>query len=132
MRLMKMLAALALSLALAPATAHAEEWGRDFDEEGQEVSVSAEYLMFNGVVESDGMTFTWYSENVLPGYGLTELNENGRTVDENGYVVDGEGYIALASPDWEEPIGTVVETPFGIGKVYDYCGTEAYDVYTSW
>lgn len=85
------------------------------------------------VYGDDGQRYTWYSENALPGQGLTALNENGRTVDQaTGYVVDGDGYIAVASPDWSEPIGTVIETPWGAAKVYDYCGTDAYDVYVSW
>ena len=121
-------------MALLPSTAWAvdeAEWDRSYMDEPQ-ACISAEDFMFQGVIEYGDNIWTWYSENVLPGDGLTALNENGRTVDGNGYVVDGDGYIALASPDWDEPIGTVVETPFGVGKVYDYCGTEAYDVYVSW
>lgn len=79
----------------------------------------------------DGTRYTWYSQNVLPGGGLTELNSNGRTVDGNGYVVDADGYIAVASGEHEK--GTVLETPFGEAKVYDYCETPGtVDVYTAW
>ena len=84
-----------------------------------------------GVVYEDGTKYTWYSENVLPGGGLTELNNNGRTVDDQGFVVDGDGYIAVASSDYE--IGTVVDTPYGQGKVYDSgCASGTIDIYTSW
>lgn len=84
-----------------------------------------------GVVYEDGTTYTWYSENVLPGGGLDELNANGRTVDGNGFVVDGDGYIAVASSDLE--MGTVIETPWGEAKVYDTgCASGVIDVYTSW
>ena len=81
--------------------------------------------------DEDGVRYTWYSQNVLPGGGLTELNSSGRTVDANGYVVDGEGFIAVASG--EHAIGTTLETPFGNAKVYDYCETPGtIDVYTAW
>lgn len=84
-----------------------------------------------GVIETDDATYTWYSQRVLPGGGLTELNENGRTVDEDGFVRDGDGYIAVASSDYE--VGTVVDTPFGEGKVYDGgCDSGVIDVYTDW
>ena len=78
----------------------------------------------------DGDTkYTWYSQRVLPGGGLTELNNNGRHV-EGGYVVDGDGYIAVASSDHE--IGTVLDTPFGVAKVYDTgCASGTVDVYTN-
>ena len=96
------------------------EWSGDVD------------LRIAGVVNDGGNTYTWYSENVLPGNGLDELNANGRTVDDRGFVVDGEGYIAIASPDESVPIGTEVDTPWGPGRVYDYNDGGSYDVYTSW
>ena len=94
----------------------------------------------DGIRDEGGRHYTWYSQNVLPGEGLTELNENGRHVDEStGYVVDGDGYIALAVPEWEMKtednpdgysVGDVVETPFGDAKVYDTNEGGSYDVYT--
>ncbi len=85
-----------------------------------------------GVVSDGENEWTWYSSRVLPGNGLTELNANGRTVNEGGYVVDGEGYIAVASPYGQDPIGTVVETPYGPGKIYDSNEGGSYDLYTCW
>lgn len=85
-----------------------------------------------GVVESGGETFTWYSENVLPGNGLTDLNSNGRTTNDEGFVTDGDGYIAIASPDESIPIGTEVDTPWGTARVYDYNPGDSWDVYTGW
>lgn len=80
--------------------------------------------------DENGRMYTWYSQNVLPGGGLTELNYNGRHVGDDGIVRDGDGYIAVATPNGE-PIGTVVQTPLGDAKVYDYNpGGGAYDVYT--
>lgn len=83
-----------------------------------------------GVVYQNGVRYTWYSQNVLPGGGLTELNNNGRHV-ENGFVKDGDGYIAVASSD--HPKGTVVDTPYGQGKVYDSgCASGTIDIYTNY
>lgn len=84
-----------------------------------------------GVVYDGGTRYTWYSELVLPGGGLTELNENGRTHDEAGRVVDADGYIAVASSDYEK--GTVLDTPWGAAKVYDCgCDSGTVDIYTQW
>lgn len=86
---------------------------------------SLSQFMFNGVVNWNGMKFTYYSQSVLPGNGL---NIPGRHVNADGYVADADGYIVLAS---SQPLGTVIDTPFGYqGKVYDR-GTSGnhYDVY---
>ena len=91
--------------------------------------ISASEFQFLGVVEDEGVRYTWYSQNVLPGGGLDELNANGRHV-EGGYVVDGDGYIAVASSDHEK--GAVIDTPFGTAKVYDTgCASGTIDVYTN-
>ena len=91
--------------------------------------ISAAEFQWLGVVEENGVKYTWYSQNVLPGGGLTELNENGRHV-EGGFVMDGDGYIAVASSDYEK--GTIVDTPFGEAKVYDTgCESGKIDVYTN-
>lgn len=85
----------------------------------------------DGVAYIGGQEFNWYSQNVMPGGGLDELNANGRHVDEStGFVVDGDGYIAVASPWGQDKVGTVIETPFGQGKVYDTNKGDAYDLYT--
>ena len=85
-----------------------------------------------GVVSDGERTYTWYSENVLPGNGLTDLNNNGRHLDDRGFVVDGDGYIAAASPWGSEPIGTVIDTPYGPAKIYDANEGDATDLYTGW
>ena len=91
--------------------------------------IDAYEFQYLGVIEEDGVTYTYYSEQVLPGGGLTELNENGRH-SEDGFVKDGDGYIAVASSEYE--IGTVVDTPFGEGKVYDTgCAEGVVDIYVS-
>ena len=94
-------------------------------------SYSANSFKRDGVVYgSDGTRYTWYSQNVLPGGGLTALNNNGRYVDDDGYIRDGDGYIAAASSDYAQ--GTIVETPFGTAKIYDSgCASGTIDIYTN-
>lgn len=85
----------------------------------------------DGVAYIGDQEFNWYSQNVMPGGGLDELNANGRHVDEStGFVVDKDGYITVASPWGRDEVGTVVDTPFGQGKVYDANEGGAYDLYT--
>ena len=92
--------------------------------------ITAAEFQYYGVVDDGTHFYTWYSERVLPGGGLTELNENGRH-SEGGFVKDGDGYIAVASCDY--PKGTVIDTPFGAAKVYDtgYLAEGQVDVYVS-
>lgn len=117
-----------------------EDWGWEpeyvepepyIEPEGVEWSGDVD-LRSAGVVNDGGNTYTWYSENVLPGNGLTDLNNNGRTTNDEGFVTDGDGYIAIASPDESIPIGTEVDTPWGTAKVYDYNPGSSWDVYTGW
>ena len=92
-----------------------------------QTSITPQEFRRDGVIYSGGYRYTWYSEKVLPGKAL---NIPGRHSDGN-FVRDGDGYIVLASCDL--PKGTVVQTPFGAGKVYDYCPTSGtIDVYVSW
>lgn len=75
-------------------------------------------FMQDGVAHDENYSYTWYSQNALPGGGLTELNDNGRHIDEStGFVVDGDGYIAVAMNGVEQ--GTVIDTIWGEAKVYD-------------
>ena len=82
-----------------------------------------------GVINWNGYRWTWYSQRILPGYGL---DIPGRYVDANGYVCDENDYICLASNDL--PKGTIISTPFGKnGKVYDCgCPSGTVDVYVNW
>lgn len=93
-----------------------------------EALYSASYLKQMGVITWNNYRWTWYSQKVLPGGGLSIP---GRHVDENGYVCDENGRICLASGFVDK--GTIVSTPFGKeGCVYDYCATaNTYDVYTN-
>lgn len=72
---------------------------------------------FRGAMNWNGHRWTYYSETVLPG---AALNIPGRHV-AGGAVCDADGYVVLASCDYAK--GTVIDTPIGKGKVYDYCPT---------
>lgn len=72
---------------------------------------------FRGAMNWNGHRWTYYSETVLPG---SALNIPGRHVAD-GAVCDADGYVVLASCDYAK--GTVIDTPIGKGKVYDYCPT---------
>lgn len=90
---------------------------------------SASQFESRGVLNWNGWRWTWYSQQVLPGYGLSIP---GRHVDENGYVCDENEYICLASSVLS--MGTVLDTPFGKqGKIYDSgCAFDTIDVYVNW
>ena len=91
---------------------------------------SASYFRNAGRIHWNGWEWTWYSERVLPGYGL---RIPGRHTDANGYVRDGNGFLCLASDAHRR--GTILETPFGgHGRVYDCgCGNNyTIDVYVGW
>lgn len=75
-------------------------------------SVSFNQFMSAGVVNWGGYKFTYYSQSVLPGGGLSIP---GRHV-EGGFVRDGDGYICVAN---DRPKGTVLNSPWGACKVYD-------------
>lgn len=85
-----------------------------------------------GVNYFNGNRETWYSQRVLPGYGL---NIPGRHVEpSDGTVRDGDGYICVASDNY--PKGTLIETSLGMGKVYDAVGGDptgnTVDIYVDW
>lgn len=81
-----------------------------------------------GVVYFNGHSETYYTQKILPGYGLYIP---GRHIVEDGTIRDENGYLCLASSDF--PKGTVVETSLGTGIVYDTgCAPGVIDIYTDW
>lgn len=104
------------------------------NESTESTKTSAKYTLsqfkFNGVVHDGGRKFTYYSQSVLPGGGLSIP---GRHVSSAGYVSDKDGYIVVAS-NRSISKGTVIDTPFGSkGKVYDICAScdsKWFDIYT--
>lgn len=82
----------------------------------------------DGVIYQNGWRYTWYSQRVLPGGGLSIP---GRHVGEDGLIRDQDGYIVVASDDHSK--GSEVDTPFGAGKVYDSgSGSGTLDIYTDY
>ena len=73
---------------------------------------------------------TYYSERVLPGYGL---NIPGRHVADDGTIRDWEGYICVAAATTYLSKGTVLMTSMGPAKVYDCgCAHGTIDIYVNW
>ena len=100
--------------AQAQAQAQAQQTYSGSSASNSGVKISLSQFMFDGVVYSGGYKFTYYSQSVLPGGGLSIP---GRHVNADGFVSDGDGYIVLAG---SAPLGTVYDTPFGYkGKIYD-------------
>lgn len=86
----------------------------------------------DGKYTPSGYKETWYSQRVLPGYGL---NIPGRHVDSRGLVCDGNGYICVSvnQNDTKYPKGSLIETTLGTGKVYDCgCAPGIIDIYCNW
>lgn len=80
-----------------------------------------------GVVNWGGYTFTWYSQNVLPGGGL---NIPGRHVNGAGFVCDGDGYIVAATAMGR---GATGNSPWGEWKSYDTgVSGNVVDLFTNW
>lgn len=80
-----------------------------------------------GTTNDGTYNYTWYSQRVLPGGGLSIP---GRHVDADGFVRDESGNLCIASRDLDK--GTEVDTPFGKAVVYDYCPNGNLDIYTDW
>lgn len=88
------------------------------------------YFKKAGVIWWHDKKYTYYSQRVLPGYGL---KIPGRHLDKQGFVCDKNEYIVLGSNTGNR--GKIIATPFGkFGKVYDagYVGTYWFDCYTNW
>ena len=98
----------------APSQSDDSEEVASYPERSTEKLYDLQTFMFSGVIDWQGLKFTYYSQSVLPGGGL---QIPGRHVNKDGYVSDGDGYIVLAG---SAPKGTVYDTPFGYqGKIYD-------------
>jgi hypothetical protein len=85
---------------------------------------------WRGAQYFDGHKETYYSEKVLPGYGL---RIPGRHVADDGTIRDEEGYIAVAADPAFMSRGSVLMTSLGPAKVYDTgCAYGTIDIYVNW
>jgi hypothetical protein len=83
-----------------------------------------------GVVYYGGHKETYYSENVLPGPGLSIPD---RHHGDDGTIRDADGYICVATDYSFLPYGSIIVTSLGPGKVYDTgCAWGTVDIYTCW
>lgn len=98
-------------------------------QENKNALYSASQFRNLGVIQWNGWKWTWYSERVLPGGGLSIP---GRHNDADGYVCDENGYLCLSSSSLSK--GSIIDTPLGKqGKVYDTgCDSNVIDVYVNW
>lgn len=88
-------------------------------------TVSASDFQYQGIVEYNGRTETWYSSNALYHYRTDEW-----TPDDDGFYRTDEGYYVVASDAYEQ--GAIIETSRGLAQVLD-CGCgEGVDFYTNW
>lgn len=111
----------------AELAAQAEAAGYSESYDGGSYSGDTASFRSQGVIYQNGVRYTWYSQNVLPGGGL---DIPGRHVGDDNLIYDGEGYVVVASNDHMQ--GTVVDTPFGEGRVYDSgCDSGTIDIYTN-
>lgn len=104
----------------------AEEEAEEAELERQAQLTLARNFKSMGVMHTDKYRFTWYSSNVLHHYRTEEW-----TPDEAGMYRDSDGYIVVASYIHKQ--GITIDTPFGMGKVYDKCETPGtIDIYVNW
>jgi hypothetical protein len=83
-----------------------------------------------GVVYYGGHKETHYSENILPGPGLSIPD---RHHGDDGTIRDADGYICVATDYSFLPYGSIIVTSLGPGKVYDTgCAWGTVDIYTCW
>lgn len=104
---------------------------------GVQLQYSAKYSVSSnpltrskGVVSFNGHRETYYSQRILPGYGL---NIPGRHVADDGTVRDGDGYIVVASDLSYLGRYSILLTSLGPAKVYDTgCAYGTIDIYVNW
>lgn len=78
-----------------------------------------------GVIYWNGIKYTYYSSRVLYHYRTPEW-----VAGADGIYRDSSGYVVVASNDYGQ--GSIVQTPFGSGKVYDCgCPSGTIDVYVN-
>lgn len=110
-----------------------EKQKQEVEQQSQQTQQSQNYhsggidLRSAGVVNWGGYRFTWYSQNVLPGGGLSIP---GRHVNGAGFVCDGEGYIVAATALGR---GTTGDSPWGAWRSYDTgVSGNTVDLYCNW
>lgn len=107
-----------------PITGYVLQYSDYYHVDSNPLSVSMGVKQFNNHRE------TYYSQRVLPGYGLAIP---GRHVAYDGTVRDEDGYICVASDLNYLSRGSIILTSLGPGKVYDTgCVYGTIDIYVNW
>lgn len=97
---------------------------------GNYISTGSGLTKSGGVYYHNGRRETWYSQREA-GQHITASDIPGRNVGSDGIIRDANGYICVAASDM--PLGSIVETSLGTGKVYDTgCANGTTDIYTDW
>ncbi|GFH41258.1 hypothetical protein [Pseudolactococcus insecticola] len=94
-------------------------------------SVSAAAFRQAGRINQNGISYTYYN---LPMAGIqTIAASKGHTlaVDGDGVWRDEEGYVVVAYGMGEKRF-TTIDTPLGMGRVYDSCPAGAADIAVTW
>ena len=110
-----------------------EERQRKIEEEKKKASQSVpSHSNGSGLTKSSGVNWyngwkeTYYSSRVLYHYMTPQW-----TAGSDGVYRDSDGYVIVASSS--EPYGTIIDTSFGTGKVYDTgCDLGVHDIYVNW
>lgn len=109
----------------------AEERQRKIEEEKADQSVQVRsngigLTKSSGVNWYNGWRETYYSSRVLYHYMTPQW-----TAGADGVYRDSDGYVIVSSSS--ESYGTITDTSFGIGKVYDTgCALGTHDIYVNW
>lgn len=110
-----------------------EERQRKIEEEARQ-AVQSTQIRSNGsgLTKSSGVNWyngwreTYYSSRVLYHYMTPQW-----TAGADGVYRDSDGYVIVSSSS--ESYGTITDTSFGIGKVYDTgCALGTHDIYVNW
>ena len=110
-----------------------EERQRKIEEEARQ-AVQSTQIRSNGsgLTKSSGVNWyngwreTYYSSRVLYHYMTPQW-----TAGADGVYRDSDGYVIVSSSS--ESYGTITDTSFGMGKVYDTgCALGTHDIYVNW
>ena len=110
-----------------------EERQRKIEEEARQAVQSTQVRSNgSGLTKSSGVNWyngwreTYYSSRVLYHYMTPQW-----TAGADGVYRDSDGYVIVSSSS--ESYGTITDTSFGIGKVYDTgCALGTHDIYVNW
>ena len=112
--------------------AEEERLKKELEEEKKQLELIQSYSNGSGLTKSSGVNWyngwreTYYSSRVLYHYMTPQW-----TAGSDGVYRDSDGYVIVSSSS--ESYGTITDTSFGAGKVYDTgCPYGTHDIYVNW